>query len=100
MRTRVGYAGGTSNNPTYFNLDGHSESIQVDYDPIRISYDELMEVFWDSHDPTVQSRIVQYMSLIFYHNQEQEGLALASKEREKARLGVAVLSKNVSFSEF
>jgi len=54
IRTRVGYAGGSTNNPTYYNLGDHSETVQIDYDPTRISYEELLEVFWDSHNPTTQ----------------------------------------------
>ena len=50
IRTRVGYAGGISNNPTYHNLGSHSETIQIDYDPTQISYNELLDVFWDSHN--------------------------------------------------
>ncbi len=86
VRTRVGYAGGMKINPTYYDLGNHSETIQIDYDPTQITYQKLLNVFWDSHHPTVQSRSRQYMSAIFYHNEEQKRLALETKNREEANL--------------
>ena len=67
IRTRVGYAGGTTNNPTYRALGDHAETIQVDYDPTQISYEELLEAFWTSHSPTSRPWSRQYASIIFYH---------------------------------
>jgi peptide-methionine (S)-S-oxide reductase len=100
VRTRVGYAGGTSQNPTYYNLDGHSETIQIDYDPTRITYEELLDVFWDSHNPTVLPWSQQYMSIIFYHNDEQRRLATESQERVEAALGKKVVTVITPFSAF
>ncbi len=100
VRTRVGYAGGTSDNPTYYNLNGHSETIQIDYDPTRITYDELLAVFWDSHDPTVQSWSRQYMSIVFYHNEEQKRLAIETREREESKSGRDIVTEIIPFSEF
>jgi peptide-methionine (S)-S-oxide reductase len=100
VRTRVGYAGGTSKNPTYFSLDGHSETCQIDYDATIISYGELLDVFWDNHDATWRSRLPQYMSVIFCHNREQRSISLASKQREEVRLGTTVATRVVSLSEF
>jgi len=100
VRTRVGYAGGTTVNPTYHNLGDHTETVQMDYDPTVISYKELLEVFWDSHDPAAPSWSRQYMSLLFYHNDEQRSLAMASKERQEAELGRPVLTQLVPFSKF
>lgn len=79
IRTRVGYAGGTKKNPTYHNLDGHTETIQIDYDPDQISYKELIDIFWNNHDPT-HLKSTQYMSIIFFHDEEQEKAARKSKE--------------------
>jgi len=85
VRTRVGYTGGTTANPTYYELGDHTETVQIDYDPTQISYADLLEVFWDSHSPTYRTLSFQYRSAIFYHNEEQKQLALESKrEREKA----------------
>jgi peptide-methionine (S)-S-oxide reductase len=100
IRTRVGYAGGDSVNPTYHDLDGHSETIQVEYDPTRISYEELLGVFWDSHNPTTPSLSRQYMSIIFYHNEEQRALAVESKQLQEQKLGRSVATEIVPFSGF
>lgn len=100
VRTRVGYAGGNFNNFTYFNLDGHSETIQIDCDPTKVTYEELLQVFWDSHDPTVHVRSRQYMSIIFYHTNEQRRQALESKEREEARLQRSIVTEIIPFTEF
>jgi len=96
----VGYAGGTSSNPTYYNLDGHTETVQVDYDPTRISYDELLGVFWDSHNPTAKPYSQQYKSIIFYHDEAQKELAVQSKQQQEARLGRKIYTEITPFSEF
>jgi peptide-methionine (S)-S-oxide reductase len=84
----VGYAGGDTENPTYEEVcsktTGHAEVVQVEYDPARVSYEELLEVFWNKHDPTQLNRQgpdigTQYRSVIFYHSPEQETAALESK---------------------
>jgi peptide-methionine (S)-S-oxide reductase len=67
-------------------LGDHIETIQIDYDPMRISYHELLEIFWKSHNPTRRPWSPQYMSVIFYHNQEQKNLAIKTSDRETARL--------------
>jgi peptide-methionine (S)-S-oxide reductase len=82
--TRVGYAGGTKKDPTYESLGDHSETIEVAYDPRIISYAELLDIFWQSHEPTVQSSSRQYMSIIFYHDEEQRKLAVMTKGRQEA----------------
>ena len=81
-------------------MGDHSETIQIDYDPTKISYSDLLAVFWDSHNPTVQPFSRQYMSIIFYHNDEQKTLVLQSKELEEARLGHSVKTLIVPFSKF
>ena len=88
--TMVGYTGGRLENPTYEDVctgqTGHAEAIQVEYEPSVASYDEILEVFWSSHDPTTLNRQgpdvgEQYRSAIFFHSAEQEAAARASKER-------------------
>lgn len=90
VETAVGYSGGTTENPTYRDVctdrTGHAEVVQVQYDPSKVSYEELLRVFWDNHDPTTLNRQgpdlgMQYRSAIFYHNEEQRQIAEASKER-------------------
>jgi peptide-methionine (S)-S-oxide reductase len=100
VRTRVGYAGGTSTAPTYYNLGGHTETVQVDYDPTKISYDELLDVFWNSHNPTAFTYSRQYQSIIFFHNEDQHRLALQSKQQEEAKLGSTVTTEIVPFAAF
>jgi peptide-methionine (S)-S-oxide reductase len=86
----VGYLGGTLASPTYRDVctgtTGHAEVVQVDYDPSQVSYEELLDVFWNSHNPTTLNRQgpdigTQYRSAIFYHSPEQAAAAQASKAR-------------------
>ncbi len=100
IRTRVGYAGGTTKNPTYRNLGDHTEAIQIEYDPSVVSYKELLDVFWNNHNPTSQSWSRQYMSILFHHDDEQKSLALETKDREADRLQREILTEIVPFSEF
>jgi peptide-methionine (S)-S-oxide reductase len=91
--TAVGYMGGTLDNPSYGDVctgeTGHAEVVQVEYDPSRVTYEELLEVFWSNHDPTTLNRQgpdvgEQYRSAIFFDDAEQEAAARASKERLEA----------------
>jgi peptide-methionine (S)-S-oxide reductase len=100
VRTRVGYAGGTKENPTYHSLGDHTESIQVDYDPDVISFEKLLDVFWDSHNPYAPSFSRQYMSIVFFHNDEQERLAIASKDLEATRTKRRIFTKILPFTKF
>ena len=100
IRTRVGYAGGQKDNPTYHSLGDHSETIQIDYDPTRITYTELLDVFWSSHSPTARSWSQQYASLVFYHDEEQKRLAEESRDRLAAELGRPIYTEIVPFDRF
>jgi methionine-S-sulfoxide reductase len=77
----VGYAGGNSKAPTYYDLDGHTESVQVDFDPSRITYEALVETFFAAHDATLPGFSRQYMSVIFVHDAEQEQIARLVMQR-------------------
>ena len=100
VRTRVGYAGGTTENPTYANIGDHSETIQIEYDPSQVSYEQLLDVFWSSHNPTRRSWSRQYASIIFYHDEEQRRLAEETKERQAARAQGEILTEIVPAGEF
>ena len=100
IRTRVGYAGGEKENPTYERIGDHSETIQIDYDPEQITYAELLDVYWTSHSPTSRPFSRQYASVIFYHDQEQRRLAEESRDRREAELGKPVYTEIVPYAEF
>jgi peptide-methionine (S)-S-oxide reductase len=85
VRTRVGYAGGTTENPTYHNLGDHSETIQIEYDPTKITYEELLAVFWNNHNPTARPLSRQYASIVFYHDEAQREVAERTKAQEEAK---------------
>jgi peptide-methionine (S)-S-oxide reductase len=93
--TSVGYAGGLTPNPTYeevcSGLTGHAEVVRVVYDPDQVGYDELLKLFWESHDPTQGMRQgndvgTQYRSVIYWHDDEQRALAEQSAAAYGARL--------------
>jgi peptide-methionine (S)-S-oxide reductase len=101
-RTRVGYTGGTLDNPTYEDVcshrTGHAEVVEVTYDPERVSYDELLEVFWHKHDPTQLNRQGwdigdQYRSVVFVHDGEQREAALQSKAHEQSSLSAPIVTQ-------
>ena len=90
LETRVGYAGGSTKNPTYRDVSrgdtGHAEAIEVVFDPARLSYEDLLGYFFRMHDPTTLNRQhndvgTQYRSAIFYHDEEQRQVAERVKER-------------------
>ena len=92
-RTRVGYAGGTTSAPTYRSIGDHTECFEVDFDPGTVSYDELLQLFWSSHDPTHPSYSKQYASLILTRGDEQLRLAEASRDRLESVLRRPVLTR-------
>ncbi len=89
ISTQVGYMGGKMNNPTYEDVctdeTGHAEVVEVTFDPEKVTYEQILEVFWTKHDPTQVDRQgpdvgTQYRSVVFYHNDKQKTAALKSKE--------------------
>ena len=90
INTAAGYIGGSLSNPSYKQVctdkTGHAEAVEVIYDPQKISYEQLLDIFWNMHDPTTLNRQgpdfgTQYRSAIFYHNDSQKQLAQASKQK-------------------
>lgn len=86
--TTVGYTGGDSDQPTYRDVcagdTGHAEAVQVTFDPARVSYQQLLQLFWSLHDPTLPGRKDQYRSAIFCHTPAQQAAAQAAKVRLEA----------------
>jgi peptide-methionine (S)-S-oxide reductase len=104
-----GYAGGTIPSPTYEHVStgktGHAEVIQVEFDPAKISFEKLLEVFWQAHDPTTLNRQgadigTQYRSIILYQNEQQKRAAEKSKTEEGRRLGKAISTEIVPLAKF
>lgn len=96
----MGYAGGTTPNPTYHNIGDYSETVQVDYDPSRVSYKQLLNAFWHSHDSTANVYSIQYRSAIFYHNETQKSAAMKSMAQEEARLGRKIQTDVIPYTNF
>jgi peptide-methionine (S)-S-oxide reductase len=97
-----GYAGGMHPNPTYEEVctgrTGHAEVVQIEYDPGQVSYDDLLGLFWDIHDPTTLNRQgpdvgTQYRSAIFFHEDSQEVQARKSKEVSSGRFGRPIVTE-------
>jgi peptide-methionine (S)-S-oxide reductase len=107
--TAVGYEGGTKESPSYEDVctdrTGHAEVVQVEYDPDEVSYEELLDTFWEVHDPTQMNRQgpdvgSQYRSVVFFHSPEQQEQALASKARIQAQSDRPVVTEIVPAEPF
>jgi peptide-methionine (S)-S-oxide reductase len=109
VSTTVGYTGGEMPNPTYGDVcsgaTGHAETLEVEFDPAQVGYEQLLDVFWQVHDPTQRNRQgpdigTQYRSAIFFHSPEQEAAARASKTALQERSPREVVTEIVPASEF
>jgi peptide-methionine (S)-S-oxide reductase len=109
LNATVGYTGGTTSDPTYRQVctgtTGHAESVLVEFDPAQVSYERLLNVFWDIHDPTTPNQQgpdigTQYRSAIFFHTPEQEASARASKKAQEARSPRKIVTEITPASEF
>jgi peptide-methionine (S)-S-oxide reductase len=107
--TQVGYMGGKLKDPTYKDVctdrTGHAEVLEVTFDPDVISYHDVLEVFWDNHNPTTLNRQgpdvgTQYRSAIFYHSPEQEAEAKKSRDAAQARFPRPIVTEIVPATEF
>jgi peptide-methionine (S)-S-oxide reductase len=108
-QTVAGYMGGMLKNPTYNDVctdsTGHVEVVQLEFDPEKISYETLLEVFWKIHDPTQLNRQgpdvgSQYMSVIFYHNEEQKEHAIKSREQHQKQHKSKIVTEIKPASDF
>jgi peptide-methionine (S)-S-oxide reductase len=100
LRTRVGYAGGTTDKPTYRSIGDHTEAIQVEFDPDRISYAELLKVFWANHSPFSTSWSTQYKAVLWTHGAEQARAAKASAAALAKQAGEAPKTEIVPATRF
>ena len=109
LSTSVGYSGGTAPSPTYelvcSGSTGHAETVRVEYDPDRVSFGELLEVFWANHDPTQLNRQgpdigTQYRSAIFVYDEDEERVARASLEAKQRNHGKPIMTQIVPASAF
>lgn len=100
--TAAGYTGGKTDSPSYKEVcsdrTGHAEAVNVEYDPERITYEELLDVFWASHDPTQVNRQgpdfgSQYRTGVFFHSAEQEKAAIESRDRHQMNLSKPIATE-------
>ncbi len=107
--TTAGYSGGSFLNPTYKDVctdrTGHAEVVQVEFDQSQVSYEQLLDIFWQSHDPTQLNRQgwdlgTQYRSAIFFHDAQQEAAARASKEAVQNHSKKRIVTEITPASEF
>lgn len=109
VKTTVGYMGGTTKNPTYKDVcghrTGHAEVCQVEFDPKKISFEKLLDIFWKCHDPTQHNRQGpdigdQYRSAIFYHSEEQRKIAEKSLNEAQKRFGKPIVTQIANAATF
>jgi peptide-methionine (S)-S-oxide reductase len=100
IRTRVGYDGGEKINPTYYDLGDHSETIQIDFDPEKITYPQLLQIFWDNHNCKLKSVSRQYMSIVFYHNVKQRDAATQSMQEQEKKLETKLVTEILPLTQF
>ena len=86
--------------PDYNHLGDYTEAVQVDFDPRRITYTDLLKIFWDSHRPTQRAWSRQYMNAVFYHDEQQRDLAAESKARMQKAIGRSVHTKVIPVLSF
>ena len=109
ISTSVGYTGGTTKQPTYEDVcsdaTGHAEAVQVTFDPKQISYEQLLDVFWNMHDPTQRNKQEpdvgsQYRSVIFYHNAAQKKAAEASLKKSQKTFSKSIVTQIIAAKAF
>lgn len=109
LSTMVGYIGGHTENPTYKEVctdsTGHAEAVQIEFDPEKVSYEQLLEIFWANHNPTTLNRQgpdfgSQYRSAIFYHSADQEARARASLQKAQSRFDRPIVTQIVPVAPF
>ena len=100
VRTRVGYAGGSEPDPSYYSLGDHTEVVQIEYDPAKVEYEELLDVFWANHTPFSAPHKRQYRGVVLAHGEGQREAATASKAALADRTGKTVQTAIETLSGF
>src|SRR5579859_313556 len=100
VRTRVGYAGGTTPAPTYHDLGDHTECVQIDYDPAVLSFAQVLDRIWRSHNPCVRTEYKQYRNVIFYATEAQKQAILTSRESRERELGKSIKTEILPLGGF
>jgi peptide-methionine (S)-S-oxide reductase len=111
VKTSVGYSGGTHSNPTYrlvcTGVTGHAEAVQIEFDPEELPYANLLDIFWNTHDPTTLNRQgpdvgTQYRSVVFYHTENQRLVALSKKQeiQESGKYTSPIVTEIVPYQKF
>lgn len=99
IRTRVGYSGGSTANPTYRKIGDHTETVDIEFDPKTTTYETLLNSFWKWHSPT-SSHSRQYMSAIFYHNDHQRELAEKTRAEHQKHYAQPIVTEIVKAGPF
>ncbi|MFC6864639.1 peptide-methionine (S)-S-oxide reductase MsrA [Halomicroarcula sp. GCM10025817] len=100
VRTRVGYAGGTDPDPTYYALGDHTEVVQIEYDPAELTYADLLSVVWANHDPFSAAHKRQYRGVVLVHDDDQREVAERTRDDLAARTGKSVATAVETYSGF
>ncbi len=100
IRTRVGYAGGTMPDPTYHNIGDHIESLEIDFDLDKLSFEEIVSVFWKNHNPISPFWKRQYAKAIFFHNEKQKKIILNSKQKLEKELKEQITTEIIPYERF
>jgi peptide-methionine (S)-S-oxide reductase len=101
MRTRVGFAGGTTENPTYRKMGDHTETVEIDFDPNLVAYADILKCFWQNHYPNRdQYKGRQYISLLRYHDEQQKETIETVKKEMEAALGENIETEIAPFTTF
>ena len=100
LRTRVGYAGGKKDKPTYYDLGAHTEALQIEFDPKVISFQKLLDVFWGSHDECGRVWSTQYKAVLWTHGEAQAKIARESAAKQAKARGKALTTEVVKAPTF
>lgn len=99
IRTRVGYAGGTTENPNYHNIGDYTETLEIDFDPDIISFEKIADIYWKSVDPYIKPYSKQYASLFFYHDERQKTI-LEQEKKNREQTGKKVYINIIPYTKF